>query len=318
MSPEFVDGLKAVGTTYFGATTFTGKQAKARAALAGTPHDLASLLLIEQLVAKAPTEIKRWDMRIKLCATNQKFVARAGKAMVEGFKQERKAKKEPRTPGVKITHREEGDLDSLVITDTSRNIADMYGVIASASASASVDSQDPAAGARAVILDGAQGALPAINTNVVIQLPDFITIVHGNGADVTLKLTDGTTMTGQEYLERTLPDCGFVTLVHPVEGPVNLYQFERFASWKQRLMLGALFQRCLWPECTVPTDDCEYHHIEGWSGGGPTNVNNLIPLCQYHNRVNEDNGVRKRGRMEVVDRRVAWISPRGGPPKFVT
>ena len=56
------------------------------------------------------------------------------------------------------------------------------------------------------------------------------------------------------------------------------------------------------------------HHIEAWSQGGETNIANLIPLCKYHNRVNDD--VRehaRRGHVVYIDGRPVWISPRGYP-----
>jgi len=96
-------------------------------------------------------------------------------------------------------------------------------------------------------------------TNAIVPLDKFIRIRDGHGDDIELDLTNGATITGTEYLRRVLNDVGFsgdretgyVTLVHPEEGPVNLYR-TRQASAKQRRMLEAEGARCAWPACRRP------------------------------------------------------------------
>ncbi len=47
---------------------------------------------------------------------------------------------------------------------------------------------------------------------------------------------------------KALDTClDYATLVHPHEGPVNLYLTKRFANRKQRLMAGAENPTCAWP-----------------------------------------------------------------------
>ncbi|WP_301196089.1 HNH endonuclease, partial [Corynebacterium stationis] len=51
---------------------------------------------------------------------------------------------------------------------------------------------------------------------------------------------------------------------------------------------------CPWPECNVPADRCQVHHIDAHKNGGHTKPSNLTMLCKYHNGVNDDGGPRKK------------------------
>ena len=75
---------------------------------------------------------------------------------------------------------------------------------------------------------------------------------------------DSRYMTGAELVRRVFTEHGYVTLIHPVEGPVNLYRTSRFASAKQRLMAAAENPVCPWPECRYPADECQVHHLNAW------------------------------------------------------
>ena len=69
---------------------------------------------------------------------------------------------------------------------------------------------------------------------------------------------------------------------------------------------------CTSPDCRRGADQCEIHHIQAWKNGGETNVNNLAPLCRYHNRVNDDDAhLARRGHVEMRGGAPVWVSPRG-------
>ncbi|MBX4390515.1 HNH endonuclease, partial [Mycobacterium tuberculosis] len=56
----------------------------------------------------------------------------------------------------------------------------------------------------------------------------------------------------------------------------------------------------------------EIHHVQAWKHGGCTNMDNLVPLCRYHNRINDDDPWRtSRGRIEMIRGAPWWVSPRG-------
>lgn len=160
-------------------------------------------------------------------------------------------------------------------------------------------------------------AVPLPRPIVAVPLDEHVKILADHGDDVLLGMTDGTTLTGAEYLAGLMGEMfpNEVALVHPEAGPVNLYHTQRYANDKQRDLVRMATPECPVPGCRVSADLSEIHHIVAWSQGGPTNLDNLVPLCRYHNRVNLDNPRHRnrRGRMERIRGRPAWVSPRGYP-----
>ncbi|MFC3797098.1 HNH endonuclease signature motif containing protein, partial [Corynebacterium tuscaniense] len=147
---------------------------------------------------------------------------------------------------------------------------------------------------------------------ILIPLDDHITIVGGDGDDTILGLTDGTTITGADYLTQHHGEQLEVAVFHPQAGAVNLYDTQRFANRKQRDLARALSPICPVPGCRHAADNCEVHHIKAWSRGGHTNMDNLAMLCRYHNRTNDDDPAHAhRGRVENIRGVPTWRSPRG-------
>src|SRR5699024_6327080 len=83
---------------------------------------------------------------------------------------------------------------------------------------------------------------PEYRTVIAIGLDDFAKVNAGSGDDITVGLSDGTTMTGAELINAALAgalgDKVYAGLFLPTAGPVNLYE-ARFASWKQRTLAMA-------------------------------------------------------------------------------
>jgi hypothetical protein len=50
----------------------------------------------------------------------------------------------------------------------------------------------------------------------------------------------------------------------------------------QRLALAVRDQGCVFPACDRPPAWCEAHHLDFWSEGGPTNLDNAALLCHFH------------------------------------
>ena len=149
---------------------------------------------------------------------------------------------------------------------------------------------------------------------VLIPLDDYTRILAGDGDDVVLGLSDGTTITGAEYLARFHGSTLEVAVFHPQAGAVNLYDTKRLANTKQRDLARMVLTTCPVPGCRHAADNCEVHHVTAWSRGGLTNMDNLSILCRYHNRTNDDDPARKnRGRIEIRAGTPTWVSPRGTP-----
>jgi hypothetical protein len=64
---------------------------------------------------------------------------------------------------------------------------------------------------------------------------------------------------------------------------------------------------CVFPGCRMPASECDLDHNQAWSEGGPTEVENLAPLCRH------DHVVRHRGwKIEQIrPGAYQWTSPLG-------
>jgi hypothetical protein len=82
--------------------------------------------------------------------------------------------------------------------------------------------------------------------------------------------------------ERICCDAAFAAVVSHADVPLRLGRTVREPSEAQRRAIGALWAGCAFPGCDRPFAWCELHHIEHWERGGPTDVENLLPLCSRH------------------------------------
>jgi len=93
-------------------------------------------------------------------------------------------------------------------------------------------------------------------------------------------------------------------VVHDSTGGVlNYGTTRRCATEKQTLALIARDQGCAFPGCTDPPEWTEKHHVIPWSEGGPTDLDNLCLLCDYHH--------------DRIDTGGWQVTMRGGVPWFV-
>ena len=71
-------------------------------------------------------------------------------------------------------------------------------------------------------------------------------------------------------------------------GEMHLGRSSRLASRAQRRALRSLYATFAVPGCAVKFDHCKPHHVHFWEDGGPTDLNNLLPLCSvHHHRVHD-------------------------------
>jgi hypothetical protein len=83
----------------------------------------------------------------------------------------------------------------------------------------------------------------------------------------------------------------------------------RTASRSQRRALRALHRTCAQPDCSVGYDWCRLHHIRWWwQDLGPTDIDNLIPLCERHHHLVHKGGW---GLAMTPDRIATWTRPDG-------
>ena len=248
------------------------------------------LLMINKHAKKLKARGAAWKLRAEL-------IAREGSLEeVEAYAKTRVTEEggnKPKQRGVRVGRVIDG-LRTISITDTQRRITDLEKTL-----DAAVENDNDRPRSEALLepfwdlVEGTGTGLikPEYRTVIAIGLDDFAKVSCGRGEEVIVALSDGTTMTGAEFInaamEGSLGDKLYVGLFHPTAGPVNLYE-ARFASDKLRTLAMAENLVCPWPDCNVPADRCQVHHIDSHKNGGHTKPSNLTMLCKYHNGVNDD------------------------------
>ncbi|WLP86609.1 HNH endonuclease signature motif containing protein [Corynebacterium stationis] len=279
---------------------------------------LEYLEMVEKHARKLKKRGAAWRLRAELIAfegTFEEVEAYAKKRVME------EGGDKPKQRGVRLGRVVDG-LRTISITDTQRRITDLEKTLDAAIK----DDDQPRSEALLEpfwnLVEGTGTGLikPEYRTVIAIGLDDFAKVSCGKGEDVVVALSDGTTMTGAEFINAamagSLGDKLYVGLFHPTAGPVNLYE-ARFASDKLRTLAMAENLVCPWPDCNVPADRCQVHHIDAHKHGGHTKPSNLTMLCKYHNGVNDDDGPRKkrkrpsRGRMRRHRGKVRLHTPGG-------
>src|SRR5690625_3646534 len=283
------------------------------------------LLMINKHAKKLKARGAAWKLRAEL-------IAREGSLEeVEAYAKKRvmdEGGDKPKQRGVRLGRVVDG-LRTISITDTQRRITDLEKTL-----DAAVENDNDRPRSEALLepfwdlVEGNGTGLikPEYRTVIAIGLDDFAKVSCGKGDDVIVALSDGTTMTGTEFInaamEGALGDKLYVGLFHPTAGPVNLYE-ARFASDKLRTLAMAENLVCPWPDCNIPADRCQVHHIDAHKHGGHTKPSNLTMLCKYHNGVNDDDdgprkkrkrpspGKPKRGRMRRHRGKVRLHTPGG-------
>ncbi len=312
VSPARVREWAGIHAAYYGPTKFTRKQADARHLAAGQSLDV--LGLIERKLARVDDQALKWQLRLDLlryCATSSgryDALARRADRLIDSPKPAPKKtmRFSPPRRGMRSVHwthteRKVTDLEMML-----RNLADSDHPLAAELSDLFAD----------FLFDPAGPSVPvsAPRPIMLLPFPAWTRIQSGTGDDITLHMTDGTTMTGAEFLAQEFGEVLEVAAFHPVDGAVNLYRTQRFANAKQRDLAKLLMPVCPVPGCRHSADACQIHHVQPWKHGGETNMDNLSPLCPYHNGVHDDDPwLRKRGHIEIRAGTPVWVSPRGYP-----
>lgn len=330
--------LSSLVEVYCGETAYTRMRADTIESIRINGHSLPALLEIEKQASRVPHLLDKWKIR-RHAASLAGSAREIGKA-ARIFTKELKGPPAPPEEGCRLTRRENGDVWSFNINASSKEVAeiephikkpsdildlirDRDNAVAAASAAAASASVASAADASASTVatqhvscsncgstTEARQVVSGLRTNVIITLDELTTVLRDDGDDIILKMTNGATMTGRDFVTRILADAGLVTLVHPYHGPANLYRLSRVANDKQRLMAMAESPTCAWPGCHHPADKAQVHHLKAWKFGGNTNPENLTMACPYHNGVNDDDPSKpRRGRLERVNGKVRRSPP---------
>ena len=94
-----------------------------------------------------------------------------------------------------------------------------------------------------------------------------------------------------ETIRRMACEAEIIPVVLNSKGVViDIGRASRLATRYQRKAIETMYSHCAIPDCKVPIAQCQPHHISYWRDDGPTDMNNLVPLCPHHHRnVHEGN-----------------------------
>ena len=111
-------------------------------------------------------------------------------------------------------------------------------------------------------------------------------------------------------VRRMCCDAEVLPAVLGADGEIlDLGRSRRTASPAQRRALRVLHATCAEPSCRIGFDSCRIHHVRHWlEHQGPSDLENLLPLCERHHHQVHEGG----WSLSLDDERVAtWVRPDG-------
>ncbi len=114
---------------------------------------------------------------------------------------------------------------------------------------------------------------------VTLDLDALLTGLGAAGLDTGVAITAG-------EARRLACNAGLVPAVLDGDSlPLDLGRSRRLHSRTQRRALALLHHTCAVAGCSRPFAWCEIHHHRlSWHHGGPTDLDNALPLCGHHHR----------------------------------
>ena len=137
---------------------------------------------------------------------------------------------------------------------------------------------------------------------------------------LTQQLTTATLDNGERLAPTTVRrlacDAQILPIVLGGAGQVlDAGRARRLATGPVRRALVIRDRGCAFPSCDRPPRWCDAHHLQPWSKGGATALNNLVLLCRHHHRTIHDGNWQVRldtnGLPEFIP--PPWTDPRQAP-----
>ncbi len=115
---------------------------------------------------------------------------------------------------------------------------------------------------------------------VTIDYKDLIGATHQAGYSVF----SGQMSAGS--IRKLACDADIIPLVLGSSGQIlDVGRAQRLFPPHLRRALVARDKGCAFPDCSIPASWCEAHHIDPWSAGGATSIDNGVLLCSRHHHV---------------------------------
>ncbi len=127
--------------------------------------------------------------------------------------------------------------------------------------------------------------------------------------DGALEVDHGAVHVSMETSQRLACDASLVHMHHAPDGTVLAVSHKtRTIPPSIRRALAARDTGCRFPGCT--SRRCDAHHVEHWSDGGATRLDNLVLLCRRHHRAVHEGGF---GIIRGHDGLLTFLRPDGAP-----
>ena len=264
INPRTVRKWSRLARVYFGPTRFTRKQRHAVRLARETSKSLDQLVFIESCVRTVCDDAGKWGLRLALLSvrgTYDTLKRKAADILPNHGNSDGGGDGGRGAPalGVRFTGSYRGTRTMTVTGDEHVIAAVEYALrrdlrpdrpVAGQMYDAFVNlihTTNNGDGASAGAGDGGAGggvAAAVPRPVVLIPLDDYTRILAGDGDDVVLGLSDGTTITGAQYLARFHGSALEVAVFHPQAGAVNLYDTKRLANTKQRDLARMVLTTC--------------------------------------------------------------------------
>ncbi len=291
--------------------------------LAAMEHTFNTMAEIESFVGKLADKKKKWEFRLELAseAPVLRTLRKRARQLLEEYNDTAEQNPEMKLRSKAVPGSSLSDMSVRGPAHLVKSALDR------ATAFAREHSIEPAEALLRLATSG-DGTGPEIAPAVIVPLNGEVLSWEPEGADEKrLSLTNGTTMTGADFVRAKLAEQGFALLVDEITGEdLELYRLRdpntddgdprRFATLKERLRQRLKTPVCAWPGCGKAADECQIHHIVAYKHGGTSEMDNYTALCDFDNGRNDDD--RDQPRYGHIEKRFGldwWVPAFGGEPE---
>lgn len=150
-------------------------------------------------------------------------------------------------------------------------------------------------------LPATRGAKPHVSMTTTLEG------LRGVAGSPAAELDAGVPIPARTF-ERMACDCTITRVLMADSMVIDVGRATRVIPPATRRALQARDRCCRWPGCDRPIGWTSAHHIEFWSRGGATALDNLLSLCHFHHRLVHEGG----WQVVKVGGELRFIAP---PPK---